>query len=345
MSNNEKDNFIRKTLQSDRIMAGGDEIGEKVKKDLDISKIKLKKYTFGERRFMRFLCLVLFVSVASNIYLLNNKRNNVYITSNEYPADIVTIKDDIIEDNNIEQENVVAMENTTNEDAINNIENTEVVVSENIVAEPVDNTKIDEELLKDELTRYALTIGRFDDDNDALEKNTILLLIANGYFNTKVSQNTGLEISSSNEYAMTVNNVNLFIEELTGNKVNTFLNSYANYIKYNEASKSYASGTKSASLNTEQYELSNLQVSPSSNADEYIIKGNINRKSQAEVTENKKTVIKDMDANYDLEAVISLNNNYSYVPYLIKSYKAVLKEGEEDIVIRLADLEAKTTQK
>ena len=37
---------------------------------------------------------------------------------------------------------------------------------------------LDEELLKSELENYAITVGRYDDAND-LEKNTIILLIAN----------------------------------------------------------------------------------------------------------------------------------------------------------------------
>jgi hypothetical protein len=361
MSNNEKDDFIRKALQSDKVIPNVEEVSKKVKKEIDVSQIKLKKHTFGERRFIRFLCVVLCISLSSNIYLIKNRQNNLAQAYDADSAYIATAQDNIdlekavisniavenVEDENAVTENAVventAVENTINEVASNTEKNTVVASAKN--ENTVNSTDIDEEVLKDELTRYAMTIGRFDDNNDVLEKNTILLLIANGYFNSKVSQNVGLKVSQNSEYAMTVSNVNLFIKELIGANINTYLNSYTNYIKYNDLAKSYASAEKSTSLNSEKYELSNLQITSSSNANEYIVKGNINRKSQADVVENKVTVTKDMNANYDLEAVISLNSKYSYIPYLIKSYKAVLKEGEEDIVNRLADLENQTAKK
>ena len=114
MSNNEKDEFIRKNLNNDRIIASGDEVKKKIKKDIDVSKIKQKKYTIGERRFMKFLSVVLVVSLASNAYLFKIKTNDAEPdskTSKSYSAssnvDFPEIKDDI--------ENESKYENVTNE--------------------------------------------------------------------------------------------------------------------------------------------------------------------------------------------------------------------------------------
>lgn len=218
-------------------------------------------------------------------------------------------------------------------------------VSNNIVEDEKNNTyippktDIDEEILKDELTNYCMTIGRFGDDADDLEKNTIMLLMANNFFNSKVSTNKGLNISSNNQYAMTAKNVHLFIKEFTGVSVDKYLNSYVNYMKYNDTSKFYSSGEKSTELKQEQYEISNLAIISNLN-EEYVLTADIHRKSITTVEEKYKAPREEeIEANYTLNATVTPNENYTYVPYLIKKFEAILNTGEQDNINRLVDIE------
>lgn len=344
MSNNEKEEYIRKRLSSDKVIASGDDLKRKINKDIDISKIRLKQHTFGERRFIGFLIILLIISIISNIYLISDLEKFDTSVEATNPAKTIVIEDNIPEEeeyvaevveNTIkETENIVEESVSASNTVVENISKPELVVQESVK----NHKELDEALLLEELTRYALTIGRMEEENDSLEKNTILLLIANNYFNKQVATNTGLDISANNKYAMTADNVHLFLKEMTGMQVNTFLDSYVNYIKYNEGSKFYASGSKSASLNGEIYEISNLTILSSLNG-EYRLKGDINKKSTIEVQDKNKVVEKDIEANYTFETVVVINENYTYVPYLIKSFNAKIKNGEEDTIIRLIDQE------
>ena len=111
MSNNEKDEFIRKTLKEDKNIASGAELKEKIKKDIDISKIKLKKHTLGERRFIKFLGVLLVVSVASNAYLIRSRTFSQPTDVEVAPVKSVEINDDI---KNTEKP-VLNVENTVKE--------------------------------------------------------------------------------------------------------------------------------------------------------------------------------------------------------------------------------------
>lgn len=344
MSNNEKDEFIRKSLNNDKVMASGEEAKNKVKKDIDVSKIKQKKYTIGERRFIKFLGIILVVSLASNAYLIKS-RNNKNILDNKTSnisnslasVDMPEIEDKI-ENRVIKNNNTNIVKNVVSKNTIN-------TVKENTVEEEKNNsyvlpeTDIDEEVLKEELTNYCISIGRFGEDANDLEKNTIILLIANNFFNTKFSSNTGLNISSSNKYAMTADNVHKFINELTVIKVEKHLNSYVNYMKYNDTSKFYSSGEKSPELKKEKYEISNLEIISDLN-EEYVLTADIHRKSVIKIEErNKATREEEIEADYSLNATVSPNENYTYVPYVIKKFEATLKPSQQDNINRLVDVE------
>lgn len=358
MSNNEKDEFVRKTLNADTFMTTGEEAKEKIKRDVKISKIKQKKYTYGERRFMRLLTFVLLVSVGANVYLVKNKVDFAGLLKQNKEQDVVksvSIEDNITLDN---KEQKVVNKNSFSENKIISNETAKNIIAENPAIEKTNTIQseiseiehisvkekgLDEELLKSELESYAITIGRYDDAND-LEKNTVILLIANDFFNNNVSKNIGLEISADNKYAMTESNVHLFIKELTGVKLEKPLASYVNYMKYNSGSKFYSSEEKSTELKDEKYEISNLNV-VSSKDNEYVLEGNLHRTSKVEMSDKTKTWEEQVEADYSLKVTIAINKEYTYVPYLIKEYKAELKPGQEDNINRLVDIEVQNQKK
>ena len=233
MSNNEKDEFIKQKFAEDKLMVSREQVGVQIKNDIDVSKIRIRKHTYLERYLMVLLVVLLLISVFCNIYLIKNRNANPELKNNgladEYtPKNLIFDVDPII--NKIEENR--AMQNTTVVD-LDTDEDDELPADdekeeeESTPPKTVEDTpsshEIDEEVIEKELTQYAITIGRYGDDASDLEKNTMLLLIANDFFNNSVSKSTGLELSSNGKYAMTGKNVHKFVEELTGTKVNGYL--------------------------------------------------------------------------------------------------------------------------
>lgn len=352
MSENDKDIYIRDALSKDKAMLNEEDVRNKIKREIDVSVIKLKRYTYTERRLMLLLVVLLTISILSNVYLFINRNQQEQTAQAKINTDqslsLVKDMDSIIEKtvNNDEFKVDVVRENKPEEEPVQvtpvpvgNTIDEENTVSNSNVLEPKETTdELDEELLQEELTRYALYIGRNGEDASELEKNTILLLIANSYFNTKSTASKSLEISSNSQYAMTADNVHKYIKELTGINVETYLESYVNYMKYNDKSKFYSSGAQSTDITDEKYEISNLRVSKNSDT-EFEVVGDINRKSVMEIVEkNKQVREEDVEANYSFKAIVEVNEEYTYTPYLIKEFEATLKPGEFDNVERLVDL-------
>lgn len=369
MSNSEKDEFIRKRLAQDTLMVSGQKVQEKLEREIDESHIRVKKYTYGERRLIMLLIIVLMISLGSNAYLIMN-RNKSSIPSNidnqsilpeGYDARnmLVDLGDQIdeeveneeLEENRIEDTSTISDTNTvedtnTIEDTNTSKLSTVIKPAENKVEENVAVSKeIDEDEIKNQLTNFAISIGRYGEDANELEKNTILLLIANNYFNDRVTKNTGLEVGKNSKYAMTANNVHLYLKELVGMETGDYIPSYTNYMKYNTNSKFYSAGSSSNSLNEEKYELSNIEITASSN-NELKVTGNINRKSEREVRDRRNNVsIENVEANYDFTATLVENKNYTYSQYKIADFKAELLPGESDNINRLVPIEATTNVK
>ena len=348
MSNNEKDEFIKQKFAEDKLMVSREQVGVQIKNDIDVSKNRIRKHTDLERYLMVLLVVLLLISVFCNIYLIKNRNANPELKNNgladEYtPKNLIFDVDPII--NKIEENR--AMQNTTVVD-LDTDEDDELPADdekeeeESTPPKTVEDTpsshEIDEEVIEKELTQYAITIGRYGDDASDLEKNTMLLLIANDFFNNSVSKSTGLELSSNGKYAMTGKNVHKFVEELTGTKVNGYLQSFTNYMKYNVNSKFYSAGVDSTKLNEEKYEITSMKVTEGSTAGEYKVIGNINKKSQIEIVEKANTRVEDIEANYSFEATLVENSNYTYVQYQIKDFVTELRPGDEDNIIRLVGI-------
>lgn len=350
MSNSEKDEFIKQKFSEDKLMVSKEQVGVLIKNDIDTSKIRVNKHTYLERRLLVLLVVLLMISVICNIYLIKNRYENPEIFNDEASTQETYLHKNLIfdvtpiiekiEENKLQENNVVVdvKENNSEEDnsepVINEEESTQLPPVDKIEDEQ-SSTIVDEEVIKKELTEYAITIGRYGSDASALEKNTILLLMADSFFNDRVSTNKGLEISSNGKYAMTSKNVHKFIEELIGLKVDGYLDSYTNYMKYNDNSKFYSAGNDSTKLKNEKYEITSMKVTETDVAGEYKVIGNINKKSQIEIQEKANTRIEDIEANYSFEAILIENKNYTYVQYKIKDFVTELRPGDEDNIIRL----------
>lgn len=348
MSNSEKDEFIKKRFAEDKLMVSREQVGVQIKSDIDTSKIRIRKHTYLERYLIVLLVLLLIISIFCNVYLFQtrhnssglannglNGENGEYIPQNIF-SDVTTDIEKVIE--NREPDMVIVDDNDkeTDEIVIEDTQETPIVQTE--VKDNPSAHEIDEEAIKSELTEYAITIGRCGSDASELEKNTILLLVADDYFNNKVSTNKGLELSSNGKFSMTSKNVHKFLEELLGLEVNDHLDSYVNYMKYNVNSKFYSAGTESTKLKEEKYEITSIKVTESDIAGEYKAIGNINKKSQVEIKDRTNTRIEDIEANYSFEATLVENTNYTYVKYKIKDFVTELRAGEQDNITRLVGI-------
>lgn len=346
MSNDEKDKFIREALQKDiHVFSSSETLETQIENDINTNTIKLKKYTYGQRRFMWFLVIVLSISLSFNAYFFNNEFDNKQNKNEQIAKNEKDILENIIIEEDKTVENTIidntAIENTTINDT--NVENANIANPENIyeiaqispksdivdvVIEDKESNKdtyamdIDEETLKEELANYAISIGRFEGQIDTLEENTVALLMAHNNFSNKKMQVT--DTKSSLKYALTAENVHLFLTELTGTKIDKFLNSYANYIGYTELSKAYVLGKNGNVLRNESYEVLELKFENKNNSN-YKFSG---------------TIQKTIDGNkiiYEYVVAISIHEKYTYNKYKINSFTAKLKDGHKDNVVRLVD--------
>ena len=346
MSNNEKDEFIKKRFSEDKLIVSKEQVSVQIKNDIDTSNIRIRKHTYLERYLMVLLIVLLMISIFCNIYLYKSRHTGIAnsglegqdeYTSKNIFSDITPVIENIAT-NRVPDMVVLDEPYQFSETEVPDLDEEGENLPATEVEDNLSTKEVDEEAIKNELTEYAITIGRYGSDASELEKNTILLLIANDFFNNKVSTNKGLEISSNGKYSMTGKNVHKFVEELTGMRVNDHLNSFTNYMKYNNNSKFYSAGSDSTKLKEEKYEITSIKVTERDAAGEYKAIGNINKKSQVEIQEKSNTRIEDIEANYSFEAVLKENKNYIYVQYQIKDFVTELRPGDEDNITRLVGI-------
>lgn len=333
MSNAEKDEYIKNRLLQDEFILSGNEILKReIKTDIDESNIKLNKYTFRQIKLLKVLIVLLLISLAFNIYLADiRKTNNEEIEklltdlseqgTKQSNAEIELPKIDTnLTTNNVPEEEVTDISPITQISPKPEIE--DVIVEDKTTDKKNYALDLDEELLKEELANYAITIGRFEGKFDTLEENTILLLMVSNNFSSQ-EKNQGLD-EMSTKHALTKENVHLFIQEISGLEVTEYLKSYSNYIGYTEFSNAYVFGTDANVLNNEKYKVLDLKLD-SKDSSGYNISGTIQKN------------VEQAESIYEFKATVTINNEYTYVPYQIKSFTAKLKAGSTDDVTRLVD--------
>lgn len=336
MSNEEKDKLIKDTLAEDKyVFSGNDAYSAIISTEIDEAKIKPVKYTYTQKRIVIVLLILLALSMILNAYFLSGR--GIRLGANTYKE--LTISpiyiEDGIHDNVEETKNEVeeVPQEATNV-VVSQVEKDSLVVNtivpEKTVEEKTQNendakefaTTIDEDALKQELKIYALGLGRFDDIIDSKEENTVLLVMAANAMQTQRTSNK--DTSNASKYATTKENIDKFIEELTGKKPDNVLESYNNFIGYSQASKAYVWGKDGNPFGSEKYEVLTLEFSEKNNSG-FKVSGLI------EKTLNGKRYV------YHFNATISSNgDDYSYIPYQIKTFTYNLSEGEDE-VLRLSD--------
>lgn len=145
---NDQDEFIKKTLQEDKIVS--QPVFDNFSVYMDKTKVKVKRYSYKQQKIIIILILLLAASVGLNIYLAVVKDTPITITNIFQPAQDYNYRPDILDYENIisnEVENTV--ENVIDNTVDNSIDNTvtnnikiDAIILENTVSKNETNTSV-----------------------------------------------------------------------------------------------------------------------------------------------------------------------------------------------------------
>lgn len=347
----QQDDFIKKTLQEDKIVS--QPIFDSFTAYMDQANIKVKKYSYKQQKIIIFLLLLLLISVGLNVYLGIVKQTPITITNISEPAESNeekdeeaenTINENIVEENNmavpieneVTDEKVETVENVVIDEKLESTENkvntnTSVEVSKNDeIQEPVNTTitpaiftDIDTNEVEDFVNQFAIGINKLNlQDTTNLESNTILLYIAQQYFSNKSSTSNSLTVDTS--YAASAENFHKFLSELTINDYSNidYLKSYNNYIGYITRSKSYVYGNDYSVLAKEKYKCKDVTITNKEN-NIYTAEADVVRTYEGE------------ESTYKVTFTFKVNSNYKYQKYKLLSLKSKITSGAVDNAIHL----------
>lgn len=315
----EQDEFIKKVFQEDKIVS--QPVLDNFTSYIENSNIKVKRYSYKQRNIIFLLLILLIISVGYNIYLIAFKNDTS--SSDSYSQnDNSTIN---IEEN-IDNENNSTLKNITNSTANTSKNETNNVTVANITLSEKNNrtySEINVYELEDFIEEYSVGIERISYDKENLESNTILLLIAKKYFDTK-SNKSSLSIDTT--YASSIENIHTYLSELTGKDYSNVdhISSYNNYIGYASSSNSYIYGKDYTNISKEIYDCSEVTVIDEEN-DIYTAAAKVTRTVDEEKTD------------YEITFTFKVNENYTYQKYNILSLKAKNTSFSRDNTIHLVD--------
>ncbi len=351
---NSQDEFIKKTLQKDKLVS--QPIFDNFSVNMNKTKVKVKKYTYRQQHIISLLLILLIISVGLNIYLAVVKGTPITITNIFQPAqdyssnkDISDFENKISDDNENITENIVdntinnntnntisnnttlnpiiSVSNTVTEDSTSTIKNEVpseiIIVPETKDPEPIIPPEIDLEQIKTFVGQFAIGINKLDLQNpENLESNTILLYITQQYFSKQ--SNSSASLSVNTDYASSDTNFHKFLSEFTANDYSktNYIKSYNNYIGYISRSKAYIYGNDYSILSKEKYVCESVTITNKEN-DVYTATANVSRTYGEEKT------------GYEITFTFKINNNYKYQKYKLLSLKSKLVSGDVETVIHL----------
>ena len=267
------------------------------------------------------LILILVITIGLNIYIviINKNKNN----TPESPKRIIEVvsdkKNNTISSNSVNNVTNNAISNTTNETS----DNTSMDISNtsSIVVDFTDDLDLEE--VKTLIENYAVGIQIISFEEENLESNTILLFIAKEFFDSNSNKST-LEINTN--YAPTAQNIHKYLSELTGKDYTSIesIQSYSNYISYANNSKSYVYGENYNDITREIYKCTDISLVNEDNG-LYTAQANITR------------TVGNQDTNYEVTFTFTINSNYTYEKYCIKSLKVKNTSFYPDNTIHLVE--------
>lgn len=359
---NSQDEFIKKTLQEDKVVS--QPIFDNFSVQMNKTKVKVKKYTYKQQSIITLLILLLTISVGLNIYLAVVKDTPITITNIFQPAQDYNYRPDISDYENVisnEVENTVenvvdnTINNTVNNTVTNNIKIDAIILEntvsknetntsvQNVVKDEVSNTVLEEPektepeqttsqkeyteinnaQIKSFVNQFAIGINKLNlQSTSNLESNTILLYITQQYF-SKQSNSSG-SLSVNTDYASSSTNFHKFLSEFTANDYSKtdYIKSYNNYIGYISRSKAYVYGNDYSILAKEIYNCDSVTITNKEN-DVYTATAKVSRTYGEEKND------------YEITFTFKINNNYKYQKYKLLSLESKLVSGDVETIIHL----------
>lgn len=316
----EQDEFIKNTLKEDKVIS--QPVLDNFTNYIENSNIKVKKYTHKQKNIFILVIIILTILVITVSFTLLNKPT----FTSEKPNTDLFLSNTV--ENKIENKVSNSITNESNTSSTNTSENkskdtnsimveiesnttsTNSIIVSNQTKKP-DNLNLSDEDLKELqklIESYSIGIKRISYDEETLESNTILLLIAKEYFDSHSSKSS-LKVDTT--YAATLENMHKYLTELTGNDYSNvpYISAYSNYIGYSTTSKTYLLGKDYNTITKEKYKCSNLEITDNKDG-LYTAKANVIR------TLNKE------NTKYEITFDFKINTNYTYEKFNIESLKA-----------------------
>lgn len=371
---NDQDEFIKKTLQEDKIVS--QPIFDNFSVYMDKTKVKVKRYSYKQQNIIVLLILLLAASVGLNIYLAVVKDTPITITNIFQPAQDYNYRPDISDyENTISNkvENVVenVVDNTIDKAINNTVDNTvtntikiDAIIPENTVSKNETNTSV-QNVVASEKNEVSNTVA-----SEPEKKEPEKVTPPKEY---KEIDNAQIK-AFVNQFAIGINKLNL--QDSKNLESNTILLYIAQqyFSKQSNSSSSLSVSTDYASSNVNFHKfLSEFTANDYSKTDyiksynNYI--GYISR-SKAYVYGNDYSILakekyncdsvtitnkendiytatakvsrtyindkKEEEKNgYEITFTFKVNNNYKYQKYKLLSFNSKLVSGDVETVIHL----------
>lgn len=329
--NSERDDFIRKTLQEDKIVT--QPILDTFENYIDSSNIKVKKYTYKQKNIIIFLLIILSISICYNIYLSLYHQKNFSTPSQILSSNSTNSESVVINENNKNTNNTTSFisNQTSAENTISNTSITEnktetttnTTIISNVTSERNTTDEIDITALKDFIEQYGIGINRISYEQDNLESNTILLIIARRYFNSIPAKDIPSDMKD--KFILNDENAKAFIKELTGKEfTGDYIKTYSNYINYSAGSDSYVYGKDITNITQEKYTCTDLKIEKLTDST-YTVNAKVERELDEEIT------------LYEVVMEIELNQDYTYQQFKVINLEAKNKSKYPDNTIHLVE--------
>ena len=364
-SGKDSEEVIKNAFQSDQI--SDQHLFDRIYENIKTSKVKVSTFSYGKQVLLVLFLILILLGVC--LYLANQyfdifsliNKNQKTPVANEV-TNTVTNTANVVQnktENKVIENNAVnTINNTTN--VVNNVNDVNIA-SNNTINNSITNTIANEVtntvsngavtnspdgtvyanlsrsnevedysvINQDEVAKFAkdimIGIERLSLEEETLESNTILLYIARHYFDTNSSNRNSLDVNL--EFTPNVANMHKFLTEFTGKDYTrtNFIRSYKNYIGYTSSSKSYVLGKDIKTLDAEKYTVSNIEIT-NEFAQNYTAVAKVTRTLGEEVTD------------YRVTFTFSINQNYKYQKYCLKSIKAINLSFYPDNTVHLVEV-------
>lgn len=366
---NSQDEFIKKTLQEDRIVS--QPIFDSFSVQMNKTKVKVKKYTYRQLHIISLLVILLIISVSLNIYLAVVKGTPITITNIFQPAQDYSSNPDTSDfENTISNELENTIENDTTNTIDNTIDNTISNTVENIVDNTTNTTKINTSVsvsntvdknsstIKNEVPSEIIIVPETKDPEpiippeiDLGQIKTFVNQFAIGINKLNLEDTKNLEsntillyitqqyfskqsnssasLSVNTDYASSSTNFHKFLSEFTANDY-----SKIDYIKSYNNYIGYISRSKAYVYGNDYSILSKEKY----NCDSVTIT-NKNDGVYTAVATVSRTYVNDKKVeeknSYEITFNFKINDDYKYQKYKLLSLKSKLVSGDVETVIHL----------